>query len=159
MNFGNTCCIWTLKLSNFRPGWQINRRLHWSSKSWWPRFWHWCCSEASGQYQTGQQLVAVKLRCLSQVEHLQRVQQILMEKKLSIFQSNTRTRSCKENFSINLRYAVIRGPWLAENGHVTFVSQWECSNSSIAYIYAEILFIGSGLGLIIFGNTWEPKAT
>jgi len=35
---------------------------------------------------------------------------------------------------------------LAENGHLTFFSQWENVNFSIAQIYAGILFIEQGSG-------------
>ena len=38
----------------------------------------------------------------------------------------------KKYYSVDLRFTGIRGLWLAENGHVTLISQCKCSNSSIA---------------------------
>ena len=71
----------------------------------------------------------------------------------------SRTQSYKEKFSVDLRHAGILGLWLAENGHETFICQWECSNSSVAYFYAEIFFIGSGPGCrrICCSRSWRPS--
>ena len=59
--------------------------------------------------------------------------------------------------SIDLRYAGILGLLLAENGHVTFISHWKCSNSKVAAINAEIFFLGSCLSTIIVGFVKVPK--
>ena len=64
-----------------------------------------------------------------------------------------RTRSYKNILGVDLRYAGILGLWLAENGHVTYISQSESSNSSVAQIYAEIFLIGSGPGGGLLLNT------
>ena len=45
----------------------------------------------------------------------------------------TRTRPYKNIFSVDLRYAGILGLWLAWNGHVTFISQWQYSNNNALY--------------------------
>ena len=37
--------------------------------------------------------------------------------------AQTWTRSDNENFSVDLHFAVILALWLAENGHVTFITQ------------------------------------
>ena len=53
------------------------------------------------------------------------------------------TRCYKYIFSVDLRYAGVLALRLAKNGHLTFISQKECSKISVAYIYAKNIYIKS----------------
>ena len=44
----------------------------------------------------------------------------------------TWTQSYKNIFGVDLCYAGILGLLFAEKGHVTFISQWECSKYSVS---------------------------
>ena len=71
------------------------------------------------------------------------------------FSSETSTRSYKNIFSIDLWYAGILDLRLAENRHVTFISQWECSNSSVALIYAENISCWNFASLAMIIRSWQ----
>ena len=55
----------------------------------------------------------------------------------------TRTRSYKNIFSVDIRYAGILALWLAENGHVTFISQKVKFQHSINLRWKFLYRIGS----------------
>ena len=56
------------------------------------------------------------------------------------------TRSCKSIFSIELPYAGILAFLLADSSHVTIFYQSDSLNCSVALLYVENVFIGSGPG-------------
>ena len=64
----------------------------------------------------------IQLGCFVQISWLSQTIRLL----------HYRTQSYKENFNLDLRYAGFLCLSLAENGHLTFGSQWESSNSSVA---------------------------
>ena len=61
----------------------------------------------------------------------------------------TRTQSYKEIFSVDLLYPWIWALSLADKSPVIIFGQSEAENSSVALIYAQNIFIGSGPGSVI----------